>query len=180
MIGLRLGVHRLILLLLTLPMVVSASVDHPLAGGQFTKVGSGRLSWWGMTVYDATLYAPQGHYHPDNPHYLEITYRFGFTREQLASGSLEEIERLRGRRSDRNQLLSRFRSIFPDVAWGDRILALHRPGEGVEFYQRERLLGRIADAALAADFFSIWLDPATRKPGLREQLLGLRAASTGQ
>jgi len=32
----------------------------------------------------------------------------------------------------------------------------------------------VYDAALAAAFFSIWLDPATREPDLRAQMLGYR------
>lgn len=37
-----------------------------------------------------------------------------------------------------------------------------------------RLVGTIADAEFARAFFSIWLDPRTREPRLREQLTGQR------
>jgi len=167
------------LFLTTLSPGLSANVDDPIGRGQFSMVGSGQLTWWGMTVYDAALYAPEGTYRPETPHSLEITYRFSFSREQLASRSLEEIERLHGKRSNREAVLEQFRSLFPDVAPGDRITALHRPGEGADFYRGDAPLGRIADAALAAEFFSIWLHPATVEPDLRSQLLGIRTVSTG-
>lgn len=174
MTSLRRRLLGLMLLLPMLPPGLSATVDDSMVPGQFSLVGSGQLTWWGMTVYDAVLYAPEGTYRPEYPHSLEITYRFSFSREQLASKSLEEIERLHGKRSNREAVLAQFRSVFPDVAPGDRITALHRPGEGADFYRGDAPLGRIADAALAAEFFSIWLHPATRKPDLRAQLLGYR------
>jgi hypothetical protein len=48
------------LLLMTLPPGLYATVDNPIVRGQFSLVGSGQLTWWGMTVYDAALYAPEG------------------------------------------------------------------------------------------------------------------------
>jgi len=177
--SLRLRLLWAMLLLMTLPPSLSATVENSIVRGQFSLVGSGQLTWWGMTVYDAALYAPGGIYRPETPHSLEITYRFSFTQAQLASRSLEEIERLYGKRSNREAALARFRSVFPDVAPGDRITALHRPGEGADFYRGDAPLGRIADAVLAAQFLSIWLHPATSEPGLRSQLLGIRTVSTG-
>jgi len=177
--SLRQRVLCVMLLLMTVPPGLSANVDNPIGQGQFSMVGSGQLTWWGMTVYDVVLYAPEGTYRPETPHSLEITYRFSFTQAQLASRSLEEIERLYGKRSNREAVLAQFRSVFPDVAPGDRITALHRPGEGADFYRGNVPLGRIADAGLAADFFSIWLDPGTSNPGLRSQLLGIRTVSIG-
>ena len=169
-------VYRLLLLMLALALtpVVSASFNQTLNGGNFSLVGSGRLHWWGFSIYDAALYAPGGTYIPEQPHYLEITYHRGFSREQLANRSLLEIERLHGERSDREAVLNELSAVFTDVSAGDRLVALHRPGEGVEFYMGERLLGRIQDAPLAAEFLSIWLDPGTSEPGLRERLLGYR------
>ncbi|HXK55588.1 MAG: chalcone isomerase family protein [Gammaproteobacteria bacterium] len=162
----------LLLLALTLMPVVSASSKQTLNGDDFSLVGSGRLHWWGISIYDAALYAPAGGYRPERPHYLAITYLKDFSRKQLVDRTLAEIERLHGVRSDREAVLSELSAIFTDVSAGDRLFALHRPGEGVEFYSEERLLGRLDDATLAADFFSIWLDPDTSEPELRERLLG--------
>lgn len=179
MTGLQCRLLWTMLLLTAMSTGLSANVEKQIDRDQFSMVGSGQLTWWGMTVYDAALYAPEGNYRAETPHYLEITYRFSFSQEQLASRSLEEIERLYGKRSDREAALMQFRSVFPDVAPGDRITALHRPGEGADFYLGDAPLGRIADAALAAEFLSIWLHPATSEPGLRSQLLGIRTVSTG-
>ncbi len=142
--------------------------DHP----NLRAVGSGALTWWGVTLYEATLLAPDGQFRPDAPHALQIAYRYGFSREQLARATLKEIERLQGEREDREALFDRFRTLFIDVAPGDRITGIHLPGQGADFYGPQGYLGRLPDPTLAAAFFEIWLDPRTRKPDLRRQLLG--------
>ena len=179
MTGLRGRLFWVMLLLTTISPGLSASIDNPIVRGQFSLVGSGQLTWWGMTVYDAALYAPEGIYRPETPHSLEITYRFSFSSGAACEQVTGRDRTLYGKRSDREAVLAQFRSVFPDVAPGDRITALHRPGEGADFYRGDAPLGRIADAALAAEFFSIWLHPATSEPDLRSQLLGIRTVSTG-
>jgi hypothetical protein len=163
-----------LILLTTATSGLHASILKPVEREQLRVVGAGQLTWWGMTVYDAALLAPGGTYNADHPHAIKITYRFGFSQEQLAQKSLEEIERIHGRMADRAATLEVLKAVFRDVAKGDHILGIHYPGQGAEFYSDDRPLGRIEDAALAAAFFSIWLDPATREPGLRAQMLGYR------
>ena len=136
-------------------------------------VGSGEFTWFGMTVYQATLYAPDGVYRPDRPHALRIRYALRFSRERLARSSLQEIERIHGPQKDPGRLIERFSGLFRDVGNGDQITGVHYPGEGAAFFSDERLLGRLDDPALAQAFFAIWLDPRSREPDLRERLLGL-------
>ena len=149
-----------------------ANINEPIEQAQLSAVGSGELTWWGIKVYDATLYARDGSYHPDNPHAIRITYQLKFSREQLARKSLEEIERIFGAQPDRRAMYQELQTVFRDVNPGDHILGIHYPGRGAEFYGEGVPLGRIADAKLAAAFFSIWLDPETREPDLRAQMLG--------
>jgi hypothetical protein len=65
--------------------------------------------------------------------------------------------------------------IFPDVRAGDTLIGVYRPGAGAQFYHQERLVGQIDDPEFARAFFSIWLDPRTREPRLRERLIGVSA-----
>lgn len=162
------------LLLTIAPSLALASINAVVEQAQFKLVGSGQLTWWGMTVYDAALYSPDGAYRSDRPHAIEIKYRFSFSREQLARKSLQEIERIHGPPADREAVLEQLNAVLRDVAGGDRITSIHYPGRWAEFYSEDVELGRIEDAALAAAFFSIWLDPATREPDLRAGMLGHR------
>ena len=169
------GSFRWIMLLLTtLPPGLHASVDDPIEKAQFRVVGAGQLTWWGNKVYDAVLYAPDGSYHPDHPHAIKITYRLSFSQEQLASKSLQEIERIFGAQPGREERLRELQAVFRDVTRGDHILGVHYPGKGAEFYSENVMLGRLENVKFAEAFFSIWLDPATREPDLRAQLLGYR------
>lgn len=149
-----------------------ANVEQLSRTPESWRVGSGRLTWLGMTVYRASLYAPQGEFRADHPYAIRIDYRFSFDRRQLAQRSLEEIERLFGARQDGQQVVERLESLFCDVSKGDRIIGIHYPGEGAEFYCNDKLQGHTEDAELAAAFFAIWLNPRTSETQLRKQLLG--------
>ena len=158
--------------LLVFSAALPATVPRLPELGDAQRVGAGALTWFGMTVYQASLFAADGVYQADRPHALRIDYRFGFSAQQLASRSLEEIERIHGRQPERDALLVRLRSVMRDVAPGEHLTAIHYPGRGAEFYSAGELLGRLENAELAAKFFTIWLAPETREPRLRDQLLG--------
>ena len=160
-------------LLLNLSSVqASVSKVHELSG--YEQVGTGDLTWLGMTVYQASLYAPAGKYQPSLPHALKIEYRFSFSAAQLAERSLTEIERVHGKQDDRDLLLEQLLAVFSDVQRGDAIVGVHYPGRGASFYSKGELLGRWENAQLAERFFGIWLNADTREPRLRSQLLGSR------
>jgi hypothetical protein len=158
------------LLLLCRAVLASADPLPELPGSQ--RVGGGVLTWFGITVYEASLYAEHGRYAPARPHALKIDYRLGFTARQLAERSLDEIERIHGEQADREDLVAVLQAVFRDVQAGDHLLGVHYPGRGADFYSAGRLLGRLERPRLAAMFFDIWLDSATSEPGLRRQLLG--------
>lgn len=67
---------------------------------------------------------------------------------------------------------------FPDVAAGDRITGVLRPGEAARFYFNGTLRAEVRDGEFARRFFGIWLAPQTSEPTLREALLGLNRAES--
>lgn len=113
--------------------------------------------------------------HTDVPFALELTYRRAISRDDLVEASLKEIRRLSPNGLDA-ELMARWESemfqAFVDVRAGDRITGVYMPGEGARFYVGEHLRHVVSDVAFAKAFFSIWLDPRTRNPELRAQLLG--------
>lgn len=142
-----------------------------LAG--FEAVGSGTLRFFGLRIYDATLWAPRGVWASGQPFALELRYARSFDGTAIAKRSIEEI---RAQRTLPEATLVRWEAqlaaIFPDVQEGDRLIGVRTPGEGAAFYSGTRPIGRIADEAQADAFFDIWLAPATRAPDLRARLLG--------
>ena len=142
------------------------------------QVGQGEMRWLGFKLYDAALWASaRGEAAIDGAHLLSIRYARAISSERLVSVSLDEMRRLgyadEARLARWGEVLA---AALPAVAAGDTLAALHRPGEGAVFWHQDRPIGEIRDPELARAFFAIWLDPRTREPGLRAQLLGLAEA----
>jgi len=144
-------------------------------------LGSGKMTWYGLHVYDAALWSrsPRAGTQPapDSNQLFALVLRYSrnFKGERIAERSFDEIKRLGfGTPQQRQQWLAAMRQLFPDVRTGDTLTGVYRPGEGAEFFHQDRRLGSIDDTSFARAFFAIWLDPRTRAPRLREQLIGLR------
>jgi hypothetical protein len=135
--------------------------------------GDGRLRWFGLHVYDISLWSTGGQINFQRPFVLAIRYARDFEGRRIALRSVEEIKQLGYGAPDQletwRQAMER---VFPDVKAGQRLTGVYRPGAGVDFYYGELARGTIADVEFAHAFFSIWLDPRTREPSLRERLLG--------
>lgn len=144
-------------------------VDH---AERWQVQGSGEMRWFGFSLYSARLWHNGPRWQADAPYALELQYRRNFSAEQLVTTSIEEIQRL-GTRDE--QRLQQWRTVlmrvFPSVREGDVIVGLHEPGRGARFFHNGQAIGEKVDAALAAAFFGIWLDPRTRAPALRARLL---------
>jgi hypothetical protein len=155
-----------------------ARVDLPgtLAASQgFQLLGSGSMTWYGLHLYDAALWTTAGTFDPQRPYALALRYTRGFKGDRIAERSTLEIERLGlGDAATRARWETAMRRLFPDVARGDTLVGVYRPGVGAEFFHNGARLGTIDDAQFAHAFFSIWLDPRTREPKLRERLIGVR------
>lgn len=146
--------------------------------------GSGRLTWFGLHVYDARLYVPARGFDAaqlgDQAFALALTYARQLDGRAIAERSRDEIARLGfGSETQRNRWLREMMRLFPDVRPGQTIAGIHLPGAGTRFYLDERPLGRIDDPDFGRAFFAIWLDPRTREPQLRASLLK-QAADTNR
>lgn len=152
-----------------LPPAVAA--QHP----ELDRVGGGEMRWLGFKLYDAALWAgARGEAAMGDAHALSIRYARAISSERLVSVSLDEIRRLG---FDDEALLARWgealAEVLPAVEAGETLAGLHLPGQGAVFWHQGQPRGEIRDPELARAFFAIWLDPRTREPRLREQLLGL-------
>jgi hypothetical protein len=138
-------------------------------------VGEGDFSVLGFRLYRAQLWGERAPVDYDERFALHIIYARGIKRERLADTGINEIRRLAGAPIP-TQTLELWRAdmmqAFVDVAAGDQLSAVYLPDKGVRFYVGERMTGEFDDPAFARAFFGIWLDPATRAPGLRKRLLG--------
>jgi hypothetical protein len=170
---------------LTLPLLLSALLNASNVQADWQAnlpeakvIGQGKLTWLGMHIYSARLWAAQ----PDQPEQLfkqpfalELTYQRDISRERLVKSSVDEIRRVKGRSvSDENlqRWAGEMRQAFVDVSPGQQIVGVHMPGTGARFYVNGEPSHTVADAEFSQAFFSIWLDSKTRSPALRQALLG--------
>lgn len=138
--------------------------------------GQARFRVWGFEVYDASLWTAPG-FAADafdaQPLALELRYLRDFSAQDIAQRSLKEVQRQSAVRPEQEKRwLGEMLRVFPDIRKGDRLLGLHRPGQGVVFWFNGQLRGEIRDADFARLFFGIWLSPRTSEPALRSALLG--------
>ncbi|HEX3634280.1 MAG TPA: chalcone isomerase family protein [Paraburkholderia sp.] len=139
-------------------------------------VGEGDFSLFGFRLYRAQMWSERVPVDYDERFALHIIYVRGIKRERFVDAGMNEIKRLASVPISADTL-ARWRAdmlqAFVDVEPGDQLSAVYLPDKGVRFYAGERMTGEFDDLAFARAFFGIWLDPSTRAPILRRQLLGM-------
>lgn len=134
----------------------------------------GRLRYFGLSVYDAGLWAGPGfnaNSYASQRFALSLVYLRAFSGKEIAQRSMQEIRRVATLPAEIELTwLDTLQTILPAVAPGERLTGLHGPGS-LALWHQGRALATVNDAQLAARFFGIWLDPATSEPRLRIALL---------
>ena len=161
-----------------LPSPLAASLPPEEAGAwQGARLqGSGRLTYFGLHVYDASLWVQPGwsaERYAQTPLLLELRYARALPGARIAERSLLEMQRSgRVGAEQGTAWLSQMKTLFPDVRSGDRLTGCLLPAEGARFFFNAQARGTLRDAVFAELFFGIWLAPTTSEPALRAALLG--------
>lgn len=173
---------------LGLPAASATDADGPAAPAEITTelpsarlLGSGRLTFFRLPVYEARLWVSSGFTAANSaqvPLALELQYARAVGGKLIAERSLSEMKKL-GEVTDEQSTrwLAEMTRLFPDIAQGERLTGVHRPGESARFFFNGRLRGEVRDADFARLFFSVWLSPRTSEPQLRQALLGSTKAA---
>ena len=151
----------------TLPQSARAQLHTPLA-----TVGSGTYRRFGLSVYHATLWAPDGVWDAAKPYALELHYTRSVSKETLVDTVTDDIH-------DQNVAdevtLARWgkvlNAVLPNVVDGDTITGLAIPGKESQLFYNGRKIASIDDQAFSHAFFDVWLGE-TADEGLRNKLLG--------
>ncbi|MDZ7938393.1 MAG: chalcone isomerase family protein [Rhodoferax sp.] len=147
----------------------------PAPWPQANRVGTGRLRYFGLSIYDAALWATPGlaaSSYASALFALELRYLRNLSGSAIAERSLDEMRRGGALAPATEALwLRTMRTIFPDVQSGDRITGVNLPQQGVRFYVNGQPRNDVNDAAFGERFFGMWLAPWTSEPGLRTALL---------
>lgn len=164
--------HRLLAALVAASLALGAAqaAVPDLPGARMA--GQGAFTWFGMKIYDATLWVGEAGYAPGAPFALELRYARSLSGARIAEASAGQIEKTGGGTSaQRATWLSQMRAVFPDVHEGSRITGVFSVDGAVRFHLDDKPLGTISEPGFAQAFAGIWLGPRTTAPRLREALL---------
>lgn len=163
------------------------SLPLPLTQEGFSarQVGGGLLTWFGLDIYEASLWTVDGTFTGlaplAQPTALSLWYKRGFSRERLieiTQSGWTEFNLAGAQQQERWS--AQLAKIWVDAEKGSNMTALVMPGGETRFYSAQRHLGSVADPAFGPAFLGIWLDErtrGTRLENLRTALLGHSAAS---
>jgi hypothetical protein len=144
-----------------------------LPEGQWS--GSARLRFLGLSVYDANLWVAPGFRavaYAQHAFALELRYLRKLKGTAIAERSLAEMRRVGSINADQaTRWLANMQEAFPDVNNGDRIVGLHLPGAGSQFWVNGLLRASVAEPEFGRYFFGIWLAESTSEPAMRSALL---------
>ena len=142
--------------------------------------GTAWMRFMGIRVYEARLWTGPSAVPEDwasAPLALEIEYARTLKGAAIAERSLDEMRRQGEIEATTAQRwLAAMKQLFPDVAKGDRLTALNRPGLGLQLFANGQLRGAVDEPAFAQRFLGIWLARQTSEPALRTALLGREEA----
>jgi len=132
--------------------------------------GSGKLTWWGLDIYDAALYRAGTLSSPEFA--LDLRYQKSFTGLSIANRAAEEMKKL-GVSEMQAVLWGReLAGFLPNVESGQTLTAIYSPKQGTFFYYDGKQIAQVRSADFSKAFFSIWFDSKTSAPKLRSELLG--------
>ena len=150
-------------------------VEFASALPQSRLAGTTRLTVWGFQVYDAKLWTVPGATADkvaSQAFALELTYLRAFDSMDIATRSITEMRRSAPvSEVQAKAWMDEMQRVIPNVKPGDRVMGIHRPGLGAQFWVNGKQSGEIRDVEFARLFFGIWLSPKTSEPKMRLALL---------
>ena len=132
--------------------------------------GSGKLTWWGLPIYDANFYRVGTLTSPEFA--LDMRYQKSFSGASIANRSAEEMKRVGVPEAQAASWGRELAAFLPNVESGQTLTAVYSPKQGTLFYHDGRQIAKIPGSDFSKAFFGIWLDPKTSAPKLRTELLG--------
>ena len=163
----------------SLLLALSVVVPHSFAGeaahiesaiSQAQTQGSGRLNFWGLHVYDATLYRSSA---KDSSEFaLDIQYQKSFKGTAIASRTVDEMKNIGIPEAQASAWGKELAAVLPNIESGQSLTAVYTPKQGTIFFHDGKKIAQISGVDFSKAFFGIWLDSKTSVPKLRTELLG--------
>lgn len=161
-------------LFLAVAPLLAGDLPSPLKDRRpaLSLLGSSTLHWFGLHVYEVSLYTEGVPYTTNMTAVLSLRYSISIKHKKLQEATLQEWKRLgQGTPEQREKWISQLDAIWPDIKSGESLSAFVKKEGSTTFYFGDSLLGEVTDVAFGPAFFSIWLDEGCRYPKVRKELL---------
>jgi len=135
--------------------------------------GKGRHSWWGIQMYDATLWIVGPRWSAAEPHALDLEPSRAVSSDALVKAAIGEMRDLKV--GDVRQLKAwqaELDRIIPNVRAGDQVVIFCSDANRTLVYLNGSSNGAVDDPSLCPAVMSVWLHPQTKHRTVRRSLLG--------
>jgi len=134
--------------------------------------GKGRYSWWGIQMYDATLWIAGPRWSDAEPHALDLEPSRTVSADTLVKAAIDEMRQLKV--GDERQLgvwQAEMKKVIPSVRAGDQVVIFCSTSERTLVYLNDSANGEVDDRSFCPAVMSVWLHPETKHQALRKSLL---------
>lgn len=146
-------------------VVSQAPGIHPL--------GRGRHKWWGIQMYDATLWIVGASWSPAEPHALDLEPSRAVAGDTLVNTAISEMRELEvGDEPKLKAWRKELRQVMPSVQPGDQVVIFCPEDNKTLVYYNSRSHGEIHDPTLCPAIMNVWLHLQTKHQAVRKSLLG--------
>jgi Chalcone isomerase-like len=149
-----------------LPQLVLAQASglHPF--------GKGRHTWWGIAMYDATLWIVGQQWSPTAPHALDLEPSRVVSSDTLVKTAIGEMRDLKvGDASKLKAWQTEMKQVIPNVRPGDQVVIFCPDTNRTLVYLNDSSSGEIDDPSFCPALMSVWLHPQTKHQSVRKSLL---------
>lgn len=159
--------------LLSAAAAMAAPADHrPLPSQVVSQVpglhplGKGRHSWWGIQMYDATLWIAGPRWSASEPHALDLEPRRTVSADALVKTAIDEMRELKvGDESQLEAWQAEMNKIIPSVRAGDQVVTFCPDTRRTQVFLNESSNGEVDDPSFCPAVMSVCCirRPSTRR-----------------
>jgi hypothetical protein len=147
------------------PQVVSQAPD-------MRPLGKGRHSWWGIQMYDATLWIVGPQWSAAGTHALDLEPSRVVPADTLVKNAIKEMRDLKvGDESKLKTWQAELTKVIPNVRPGDQIVIFCPDTNRTLIYLNDSSNGEVDDPSFCPAVMSVWLHPQTKHQAMRKSLL---------
>jgi hypothetical protein len=174
---------RLVTILVTL-MAAASAIAAPAGGHRplppqvlsqapgMHPFGKGRHTWWGIQMYDATLWIAGPRWSQAEPHALDLEPSRAISADTLVKAAIDEMRYVKV--GDERQLRAwqaQMKKVMPSVRAGDQVVIFCSDANRTSVYLNDSSNGEVDDPSFCPAVMSVWLHPQTKHQAVRKSLL---------